>query len=108
MADSAVSSSFWKTNATNILLGIGIVGIASITIWMGFLTNDKDNGKKIITELGIISAIVFIICSLFAVAAYVYFSSYPAYLTNFILVMTFINLALSMFAVSAATINVSA
>jgi hypothetical protein len=102
----SVASPFWK-NPTNMLLAIGCVGIAGIATWMGFLTNKKDEGNQIKTQLGIVAAIVIILCFFFAVVSYIYFTSYPAYLTNFILVISFINLALSIFAVSAATINVS-
>lgn len=102
----SVTGSFWKTNASNILLGIGCAGIVGVAIGMGFLTRDKDNAQKISTELGIICTAVVFLCILFGIAAYIYFSSYPAYLTNFVLVMTFVNLALSMFAVSAATIRI--
>jgi hypothetical protein len=107
MADTvSATGSFWKNNAANILLVIGCLGIVGVSIGMGFLSRDKDNGQKITTELGIISVVVIFLCILFGIAAYIYFSSYPAYLTNFVLVMTFVNLALSMFAISASTIRI--
>jgi hypothetical protein len=112
MADS-VSTPFLKDGsnltkyATPILLGIGTIGIVVITSYMGFLTQEKDKGNEIKLQLGIVFAITAVLCGVFAFVAYMYFSSYPAYLTNFILVMTFINLTLSVFAVGTATINVS-
>lgn len=105
MADS-VATPFWN-KSTNILLVIGCVGIAAIATAIGFLTNKKDKGEEIKLQLGLILVATVVLCAIFAFAAYTYFSSYPAYLTNFILVITFINLALSVFAVGAATINVS-
>jgi hypothetical protein len=106
MADTvSATGSFWKTNASNILLGLGCLGIVGVAIGMGFLTRDKDKAEEITTKLSVICGVVVFLCILFAIAAYIYFSSYPAYLTNFVLVMTFVNLALSMFAVSAATVR---
>ena len=102
----SVASPFWK-NSTNLLLIVGCIGIAGLTIAIGFLTNKKDKGDQIKAELGIVATIAGVLCFLFAVISYIYFMSYPAYLTNFILILTFINLALSIFAVSVATINVS-
>lgn len=105
MADS-VATPFWK-NTSNILLAVGCALIIVITGWMSSLTQRKDQGQQIKTELAGVSVITIILCAVFGFAAYVYFSSYPAYLTNFILVISFINLALSVFAVSVATINVT-
>ena len=97
---------FWK-NTTNVLLFIGCLGIASIAIAIGFITGKKDKGEEIKLELGLILVATVVLCAFFAIVSYIYFSSYPAYLTNFILVATFINLTLSVFAVGTATINVS-
>jgi hypothetical protein len=90
-----------------VLLALGCVGIFAVIIMMGLASQSKDKSDEIKKQLGAIFAITFILCALFALAAYIYFSSYPSYLTNFVLVMTFVNLALSIFAVSVSTINVS-
>ncbi len=86
--------------------GIGLVGVIAIIVWMGFLTQNKDNAEDIKKNLGIIAAVTFVIIGIFGAAAYVYFSANVALLTPFVLIMTFLNLFLSSFAVSAASLQV--
>jgi dipeptide/tripeptide permease len=89
-----------------IMSGIGLVGVIAIIVWMGFLTQNKDNAEDIKKNLGIIAAVTFVIIGIFGAAAYVYFSANVAFLTPFVLIMTFVNLFLSSFAVSAASLQV--
>ncbi len=89
-----------------IMSGIGFVGVIAIIIWMGFLTQNKDNAEDIKKNLGIVAAVTFVIIGIFGAAAYVYFSANVSYLTPFVLIMTFVNLFLSSFAVSAASLQV--
>jgi hypothetical protein len=89
-----------------IMLGLGLAGIVGITIWLGFLTQNKDNASEIQKNLSIIAGISAVIIALFGVTAYVYFSANVAYLSPFILIMTFVNLFLSTFAISAASLQV--
>jgi hypothetical protein len=89
-----------------IMSGIGLVGVIAIIVWMGFLTQNKDNAEDIKKNLGIIAAVTFVIIGIFGAAAYVYFSANVALLTPFVLIMTFLNLFLSSFAVSAASLQV--
>jgi hypothetical protein len=105
MADASVS--FWTKYGTNILLGLGISGIIGMGIYVGLSPANKDNANEIRVQLGIITGVTVGLCFLFGIIAYMYFTSYPAYLTNFILIMTFINLAMSIFATGAATLNIS-
>jgi hypothetical protein len=93
---------------STVLLGVGIVGILGITVWMGFLTQNKDKGSEIKLQLGIVALIVAALIGVFGVAAYMYFTANVNYLTPFLLFMTFINLFLSTFAVSVSTIQVTA
>jgi hypothetical protein len=88
-----------------IMLGLGLVGIISIIIWMAFLTQNKDNGAEIQKNLAIVAGVTGILIGIFAAAAYIYFTANTNYLTPFLLVMTFINLFLSLFATSASTLQ---
>ena len=88
-----------------IMLGLGLVGIIATIIWMAFLTQNKDNGAEIQKNLAIVAGVTGILIGLFAASAYIYFTANTNYLTPFLLVMTFINLFLSLFATSASTLQ---
>jgi hypothetical protein len=90
-----------------IMLSLGLVGVFGLTIWMGFLTQNKDNGTEIKKNLGIVAGITAVLITMFAAAAYMYFSANINYLTPFLMIMTFVNLFLSLFATSAATLGVT-
>ena len=89
-----------------VMLGIGLAGIVGMIIWLGMLTQNKDNGAEIQKNLAIVASIVAVLVFLFGASAYVYFMSNTLYLTPFLLVMTFINMGLSVIAVSAASLSV--
>ena len=89
-----------------VLLGIGILGIVGISIALGFLTQNKDNGSEIQKNLGIVAGVTSILVILFGSVAYMYFTANVNLLPPFVLVMTFVNLLLSIFAVSAASLQV--
>jgi hypothetical protein len=89
-----------------VLLGIGVLGIVGISMALGFLTQNKDNGADIQKNLGIIAGITGIIVILFGVVAYIYLTANINYMGPFVLVMSFVNLLLSVFAVSAASLQV--
>jgi hypothetical protein len=94
--------------AVYIMMGLGIVGMLVIIGMMGFWTQNKDNGAEIQKNLGIVAGVTgIIILFLFAPAAYIYFMANVNYLTPFLLIMCFVNLFLSLFAVSAATLNLT-
>ncbi len=90
-----------------IMLSLGLAGVFGLTIWMGFLTQNKDNGNEIKKNLGIVAGVTAILIGMFAAAAYMYFSANINYLTPFLMIMTFVNLFLSLFATSAATLGVT-
>ena len=90
-----------------IMLGLGLGGIVAVIVWMAFLTQNKDNGPEIQKNLWIVFGVVGVLVGLFAAAAYIYFTANTNYLTPFLLVATFINLFLSLFATSAATLNIA-
>jgi hypothetical protein len=73
---------------------------------LGFLTQNKDNGADIQKNLGIIAGITGILVILFGVVAYIYLTANINYMGPFVLVMSFVNLLLSVFAVSAASLQV--
>jgi membrane-associated HD superfamily phosphohydrolase len=89
-----------------VLLGIGILGIVGISLALGFLTQNKDNGSEIQKNLGIVAGVTSILVILFGSVAYMYFTANVNLLPPFVLVMTFVNLLLSIFAVSAASLQV--
>jgi len=89
-----------------VLLGIGILGILGISITLGFLTQNKDNGSEIQKNLGIVAGVTGILVILFGSVAYMYFTANVTLLPPFVLVMTFVNLLLSIFAISAASLQV--
>jgi len=91
---------------TRVLLGVGVSGILGVGSGLGFLTQNKDNGAEIQKNLGIIAGVTGILILLFGVVAYMYFSSHINYMAPFVLIMTFVNLFMSIFAVSASSLQV--
>jgi hypothetical protein len=88
------------------LLGLGIIGIGFCIIWIA--TNAPNpNANEIRKNLGIVAGVSGAAVLVFAIAAYIYFSTHVNYLTPFLLIMTFINLALSVFSTSAATLQIT-
>ena len=91
---------------TKVLLGSGILGVVGVGIGLGFLTQNKDNGAEIKKNLGIIAGVTGVLILLFGVVAYMYFSANINYMAPFVLVMTFVNLFMSIFAVSASSLQI--
>ena len=71
------------------------------------LTNNKDNANEIQKQLGIVTAVTAVIMLLFGGAAYMYFTTDVNALTPFLLIMTFVNMFLSLVAVSAASLGIT-
>ena len=90
-----------------VMLGLGLTGIVGVMIALGFLTQNKDDGAEIKKNLGIITGITGVLVFIFGAVAYMYFTTNVNYLTPFLLIMTFVNLLLSLIAVSAASLSVS-
>jgi hypothetical protein len=90
-----------------IMLGLGLAGIVGLFIYIAYMPQNKDNAGEIQKNLAIITGISAVIVGIFGVTAYIYFSANVAYLSPFVLIMTFINLFLSVTAVSAASLNIS-
>lgn len=90
----------------NTMLAAGLAGIIGILIWMGTLTQNKENGTEIRKNLAIVGGVSGFIIFFFAVAAYNYLSVNVNYLTPFMFVLGFINLFLSLFAVSASSLQI--
>lgn len=91
-----------------IMLGLGLGGIVAVIGWMAFMTVNKPNSAAEITrQLWIVFGVVGSLIVLFGAASYIYFTANTNYLTPFLLVMNFVNLFLSLFAMSAATLNVT-
>lgn len=90
-----------------VMLGLGLSGLVAIVIWLSMLTNNKDNANEIQKQLGIVTAVTAVIMLLFGGAAYMYFTTDVNALTPFLLIMTFVNMFLSLVAVSAASLGIT-
>ncbi len=88
------------------LLGLGLTGVVAIMIWLGFLTQNKDNAAEIRKNLGIVAGISAVLIGIFGFVAYMYFIQNPGYIPFFTLIMLFVNLFLSIFAVSASSLSI--
>jgi hypothetical protein len=89
-----------------VLLVVGILGIVGISIALGFLTQNKDHGSEIQKNLAIVAGVTGILVLLFGCVAYMYLTANINYMAPFVLIMTFINLFMGMFAISAASLQV--
>jgi hypothetical protein len=87
-------------------MGHDVFGHWRIIVWLGVLTQDKDNAAEIRKNLAIVGGVTGILIGVFAAAAYVYFMTNINYLTPFLLIMTFINLFLSLYATAAASLQI--
>jgi hypothetical protein len=90
-----------------VMLGLGLSGLVAIVIWLGFLTQNKDNANEIQKNLGIVTAVTGVLMLIFGGAAYMYFTTDVNALTPFLLIMTFVNMFLSLVAVSAASLGIT-
>ena len=88
-----------------LIVGLGL-SIGAI-IWLGTLSQNKDTGAEVAKQLGIIAGIVAIAIIALCIFAYIYFSTNVTYLSPFLLITTFVNMFLSLFAVSAATLQIT-
>jgi hypothetical protein len=91
---------------TYALLGIGVAGIIVCMGLVAFKSPDE-NANEFRKNLGIVAGGCGGAILLFAGGAFIYFSTHVNYLTPFLLIMTFINLFLSVFAISAASLRIS-
>lgn len=90
------------------LLGLGLIGILALTIVVGTVfVQDKNDGAQINKQLSIIGSVTGILVVMLGAAAYMYFTANINYMPSFLFVMTFLNMFLSVFAVSAASLQVS-
>jgi hypothetical protein len=94
-------------NMSYIMLTLGLLGLIAVITWLGFLTNNKDNANEIQKNLGIISAVTGVLILIFGGASYMYFTTDVNALTPFLLIMTFVNMFLSLVAVSAASLGIT-
>lgn len=94
-----------------ILIAFVVVGIIALFMTLGFLSpniDNPDNANEIKKNLGIISVVLAIIVGILGIVTYMYFTANIAYITQFTIVVLFINLFLSLFALSASTLNMRA
>jgi uncharacterized membrane protein len=94
-----------------ILMAFVVVGIVALFMTLGFLSpniDNPDNANEIKKNLGIISVVLAIIVGILGIVTYMYFTANIAYITQFTIVMLFVNLFVSLFALSASTLNARA
>jgi hypothetical protein len=89
-----------------VMMTLGVGGIIGILVWLGVLTQDKDNAAEIRKNLAIVGGVTGILVFVFGAAAYIYFMANINYLTPFLLIMTFVNLFLSLYATAAASLQI--
>ena len=92
--------------AAGVMMFLATGGIIGIIIWLSVLTQNNDNAAEIRKNLAIIGGVTGILIGVFAAAAYVYFMANINYLTPFLLIMTFVNLFLSLYATAAASLQI--
>lgn len=90
-----------------VMMALGVGGIIGMLVWLGVLTQDKDNGAEIRKNLAIIGGVTGILIGVFGAAAYIYFMANINYLTPFLLIMSFVNLFLSLYATAAASLQIT-
>jgi uncharacterized membrane protein len=91
-----------------ILMAFVVVGIVALFMTLGFLSpniDNPDNANEIKKNLGIISVVLAIIVGILGIVSYMYFTANPAYITQFTILVVFVNMFLSLFALSASTLN---
>lgn len=89
------------------MISLGIAGIIGLMIWLGMLTRNRDEGADIQKNLAIIASVTGVLVFLFGIAAYMYFSANSNYLLNYLMIMSFVNMFFSVFAVSASTLQIT-
>jgi hypothetical protein len=92
--------------ATWSVLGLGIILIIIALGFIGATSPDKD-ANTIRKNLGVVAGVSGGGVLAFGIAAYLYFSTHVNYLTPFLLIMTFVNLALCVMAVSIASLKIT-
>lgn len=91
-----------------VMLGLGITGILGIIIFLSQMpVSNPDHANQIQINLGIVTGVTAVIMLLFGGAAYMYFTTDVNALTPFLLIMTFVNMFLSLVAVSAASLGIT-
>ena len=86
-----------------LMLTICTLGIITIGYIMAFYVQNKDNANEIRKNLGIISGVTLLIIIMFGGASYMYLFANMNYLPPFLFIMSFLNLFLSMLAVTFST-----
>jgi len=82
-------------------------GLVGLGITLGLVTQNKDNAAEIKKTLGIIAILTCVLVGIFGVVAYLYLSVNQNYVSPFLFILSFVNLFLSVFAVSSSTLQVS-
>jgi len=97
--------------STDILFWIMVVlafgGLTWLCITLGLVTQNKDNASEIQKTLVIIAILSCVLIVMFGVVSYLYLSVNQNYVSPFLFILSFLNLFLSVFAVSSSTLQVS-
>lgn len=89
------------------MLALGLGGIIGLMVWLGMMTQNTEDGTEIRKNLAIIGGVTGVLVILFGIAAFMYFSANSNYLLNYLMVMSFVNVFFSIFAVSASTLQIT-
>lgn len=90
-----------------IFLGLLILGIGVLIYVVGFYAGDKNTLDSLQKKMPIIFGATFVVVLLLAIFSYIYLRSNTQAFVPFVIIMSFLNLELSLLAVSTATIQKS-
>ena len=83
-----------------------MVGLIGLYIYIGVYVGNKDTNNDVNKHLMIIGSLTGVITLFFGIMAFFYFAANQRYVTEFLLVMNFVTLFVSLFALSTASLQV--
>ena len=85
---------------------IFMIGLIGLYIYIGVYVGDKDTNNDVRKHLIIIGSLTGVITFFFGIISFFYFAANQRYVTEFLLLMNFVTLFVSIFALSAASLQV--
>lgn len=95
----------WSDYIQIILIILLVAGLAGVVYTLGLFVGDRDNLAEIQKKLAIISGTSSAIILMLGIFSYLYLRVNPGAFVPFVLVMLFLNLELSLVAVSASVLQ---
>lgn len=88
------------------LLSFVLLGLIGIYGYIGVMAGKVDNANEVSKHIGIIAGTTGILLIIFTVLSFYYFTTNVTYATPYLLIMSGVNIFLSLLAVSVASIQV--